>query len=142
MFEELSLLGIENHPTTGIEELLQSLQHKPAYQERFMVVSGQKIKSILIEQVAYFVSDGRYVKLVTKDNKKYLLDQSLESLEIKLNPADFYRINRKLIVCFDSIQQMIVWSKSRVKLELNPPTEEEVVVSIDKSGEFKKWLNS
>ena len=124
-----------------IQKLLDTIQQKEDYQERFMVVSGQKIKSILIEQVAYFLSEGRYVKLVTKTNEKYLLDQSLESLENKLNPSCFYRVNRQAIVSFYCIQQMIIWSKSRVKLELNPASEFDIIVSIDKSGEFKKWLN-
>ena len=132
---------IAEHTTFDFQKLLDSLQQKEAYQERFMVVSGQKIKSIPIEQVAYFLSEGRYVKLVTKSNEKYLIDQSLESLENKLNPSLFYRVNRQAIVGFTSIQQMIVWSKSRVKLELNPPSEFDIIVSIDKSGEFKKWLN-
>ncbi|MGV3695995.1 LytR/AlgR family response regulator transcription factor [Flavobacterium sp.] len=124
-----------------IKSLLESMQLKPEYQERFMVVSGQKIKSILISQVAYFVSDGRYVKLVTKTNEKYLLDMSLESLVPKLDPHLFFKINRQFIIGFDSIRQMIVWSKSRIKLELQPASESDVIVSIDNSGEFKRWLN-
>ncbi|WP_308992437.1 LytTR family DNA-binding domain-containing protein [Mariniflexile litorale] len=132
---------ILNSNPFDMQKLLEVMQQKEDYQERFMVVSGQKIKSILIDQVAYFLSEGRYIKLVTNNNEKYLLDQSLENLENKLNPNYFYRVNRQVIVSFTSIQQMIVWSKSRVKLELNPITEFDVIVSIDKSGEFKKWLN-
>lgn len=124
-----------------VRKLLETIIEKPTFQERFMVVSGQKIKSILIDQVAYFLSEGRYVKLVTKTGEKYLLDQSLESVEHKVDPNQFFRVNRQVIVGFDSIQQMIVWSKSRVKLELKPATEFDVVVSIDNSGEFKRWLN-
>lgn len=131
----------ENKIPIDFDKLLQTIHQKTNYQERFMVVSGQKIKSILIENVAYFISDGRYVKLITKSNEKYLLYQSLENIEHKIDPNIFYRINRKIIVSFTSIVQMIVWSKSRVKLELNPPLEEESIVSIDKSGEFKRWLN-
>ncbi|MFC4723570.1 LytR/AlgR family response regulator transcription factor [Geojedonia litorea] len=123
------------------QKFMETLHQKTNYQERFMVVSGQKIKSILIDQVAYFLSEGRYVKLITKSNERYLLDQSLESLENKLDPNIFYRINRQVIVSFHSIQQMIIWSKSRVKLELNPSAGFDIIVSIDKSGEFKKWLN-
>jgi len=123
------------------QKLMETLQQKDNYQERFMVVSGQKIKSILVDQVAYFLSEGRYVKLITKTNERYLLDQSLESLETKLDPNLFYRINRQAIVNFHSIQQMIIWSKSRVKLELSPQAGFDIIVSIDKSGDFKKWLN-
>ena len=129
------------NPEFDVKKLLETLVEKPAFQERFMVVSGQKIKSILIDQVAYFLSEGRYVKLVTKTNEKFLLDQSLESIEHKVDPNHFFRVNRQVIVGFDSIQQMIVWSKSRVKLELKPATDFDVVVSIDNSGEFKRWLN-
>ncbi|TBX67002.1 response regulator transcription factor [Flavobacterium silvisoli] len=124
-----------------MKKLLETIIDKPSFQERFMVVSGQKIKSISIDQVAYFLSEGRYVKLVSKNNEKFLLDQSLESIEHKVDPNHFFRINRQVIVGFDSIQQMIVWSKSRVKLELKPATDFDVVVSIDNSGEFKRWLN-
>ena len=106
-----------------------------------MVVSGQKIKSIQIADVAYFVSEGRYVKLITKSNEKYLLDQSLESVSHKVDPNSFFRVNRQVIVGFDAIQQMVVWSKSRIKLELKPVAESEVIVSIDNSGDFKRWLN-
>lgn len=129
------------NPGIDINALLEAMNKKPDYQERFMVVTGQKIKSILINEVAYFVSEGRYVKLITKSNEKYLLDQSLESLSHKVDPNLFFRVNRQVIVGFDAIQQMIVWSKSRIKLELKPAAELEVIVSIDNSGEFKRWLN-
>lgn len=124
-----------------LEKILATMAERPTYQERFMVVSGQKIKSIPVTEIAYFLSEGRYVKLVAKNQEKFLLDQSLESVEHKVDPNQFFRINRQVLVGFDSIQQMIVWSKSRVKLELKPPTDFEVVVSIDHSGAFKKWLN-
>lgn len=129
------------NPGIDIQALLESIHKKPEYQERFMVISGQKIKSIPVEQVAYFVSEGRYVKLVTKTNEKYLLDQSLENVSHKVDPNLYFRVNRQFIVGFESIQQMIVWSKSRIKLELKPAAEIDVVVSIDNSGNFKRWLN-
>lgn len=121
--------------------IIESLKEKPSFQERFMVVAGQKIRSIPIEQIAYFLSEGRYVKLITTSNEKFLLDQSLESVERKVDPNNFFRVNRQVIVGFNSIQHMIVWSKSRVKLELKPSTDFDVVVSIDNSGDFKRWLN-
>lgn len=114
---------------------------KKQYQKRFLVSSGQYIKSIAIEQVAYFVSDGRYSKMVTHSKERYLLDQSLESLMQKVDPNLFYRVNRQMIVSYEAIQKISVWSKSRVKLELLPATENDVIVSIDNSGGFKKWLN-
>lgn len=122
-------------------KLFESMNAKSVIQERFMVASGQRIRSIPVIDVAYFVSEGRYVKLVTKTNENYLLDQSLESIEHRLDPDNFFRVNRQVIVGFSAIRQMVSWSKSRVKIELIPPTDFDVVVSISNSGEFKQWLN-
>jgi hypothetical protein len=38
---------------------------------------------------------------------------------------------------------MVAYSRSRVKLELKPKADDELdtIVSIDRSSEFKKWLN-
>lgn len=121
--------------------IFEAIQLKQNYQERFMVISGQRIKSIPTEDIAYFLSEGRYSKLITYANEKFLLDQSLENIYTKVDPNLFFRVNRQAVVGFKSIQQMIIWSKSRVKLELKPSTETDIIVSIEKSGEFKKWLN-
>lgn len=129
------------NPLKELKTLFTAFQPIPNYQKRFLVTSGQKIKSIPTEQVAYFMTEGRYSKLVTKSNEKYLIDQSLEHLEQKIDPNLFYRVNRQALVSFNAIDQMIVWSKSRVKLALQPACESDIIVSIDKSSEFKRWLN-
>ena len=130
-----------NNNIPDYKSIFESIQNKKVFQERFMVTTGQRIKSIPIEEVAYFLSEGRYVKLISKSNEKFLLDLSLETVHSKLDPALFFRVNRQAIVSFKSIVQMIIWSKSRVKLELKPASEIDVIVSVDKSGDFKKWLN-
>lgn len=130
-----------NQVVPDYKSIFESIQNKKVFQERFMVTTGQRIKSIPIEEVAYFLSEGRYVKLITTSNEKFLLDLSLETVYSKVDPALFFRVNRQAIVSFKSILQMIIWSKSRVKLELKPASEIDIIVSVDKSGEFKKWLN-
>ena len=39
---------------------------------------------------------------------------------------------------------MVAYSRGRVKLELKPKADEELdtIVSIDRSADFRKWLNS
>lgn len=123
------------------KKLIELMNSKPIRQERFMVVSGQRIKSIPVGEIAYFISEGRYVKLVTRNNENYLLEQSLENIDNSVDPDIFFRVNRQVLVSFSAIRQMIVWSKSRVKLDLIPTTDFDVIVSINNSGEFKRWLN-
>jgi two-component system, LytTR family, response regulator LytT len=124
------------------QKLLEYMQQpKAEYKKRFLVSTGSKIKTISIEEVAYFFAEGRYVTLFTHSGQKFLIDQTMESLHDSLDPEHFYRINRQFIVSIKSIQQMYAWSKSRLKLVLEPASPEEVIVSIDRSSDFKKWLN-
>lgn len=132
-----------SNPMHGIDVggRLDNLQQKKGFQERFLAVSGKKMKSIPVHQVAYFMTQGRYTQLVTKTNEKYLIDHSLEHIINRVDPKLFFRINRQMIVGFDAIVHMIAWSRSRIKIELSPPAEIEVVSSIDNTAEFRKWLD-
>ena len=125
------------------KELLDSLKSAPEaqYQKRFMVYFGDRVKSIATEEVAYFFAEGKYVYLVSKEGKEYIIDFTLEKLVQSLDPQYFFRINRQFIICIECIQEMITYTKGRLKIELKPKSSREVIVSIERSSEFKKWLN-
>ena len=116
-------------------------EKKQEYQKRFMVTTGEKIKSIPVSEVAYFFGQQKYVFLITHDNRRYIIDYTLGKLEALLDPEQFFRINRQFIIGFDSISSMFSYSKSRVKIELEPASDIEAIVSIEKSRDFKDWLN-
>lgn len=124
-----------------IIDMFGSITQQQDYQKRFIVTSGDKIKSVQIEEVAYFFGQQKYVFLITGDNRKYIIDYTLGKLEEKLDPDRFFRINRQFIISFEAITNMFTYSKSRIKVELEPEPELEAIVSIDKSKKFKDWLN-
>lgn len=130
-----------NQPMPDWKQLIRSLE-KPEYQKRFMVNSGQKIKSIEVNDIAYLYADEKIVIMQQKDaGGRFPLDYTLDKLESVLDPEKFFRINRKLIVNMDAIKNMFPYSKGRIVLELQPRPEFETVVSIDRAAEFKQWLN-
>ncbi len=111
------------------------------YKERFLVqIGGTKLKSISVENVAYFFADDKYTFLITRDNEKYICDHTITNLSQEVDPKQFYQVNRKYIIHISSIVQMIHYSKSRIKIDLNPPTPDDVIVSVERSPDFKKWL--
>ena len=120
---------------------LAKLITKKEYQKRFVVRFGQTIKAIAADDIAYFFTQtgGTYFK--TFKDRTYPIDISLDKLEPLLDPLIFFRINRQFIVNFNSIQEMYSYSKSRVKMELKPSCEFDVIASTDRSGSFKKWLS-
>jgi DNA-binding LytR/AlgR family response regulator len=52
----------------------------------------------------------------------------------------FFRINRKVIVNISSVTKISTWFNSRLKLQLNPPVGEDIVVSRERVKDFKTWL--
>ena len=48
-------------------------------------------------EVSYFKADEKYVSVVTKHSKSYILDTSLKQLEEKL-PASFIRVHKAYLV--------------------------------------------
>ena len=115
----------------------------PSYQERFLVHVGARMRSVTVPEIAYFMAEGKYLHLITRDGKDYLLDRTLTDVGEKLSPDLFFRINRRLIVSFEAIREMIRYSGSRIKVVLDPPLPEgeEAFVSTDRVQAFRQWLN-
>jgi DNA-binding LytR/AlgR family response regulator len=79
--------------------------------------------------------------LVSGDTgRRYPTDYTLDKLEELLDPSIFFRINRQFIVGIKSIKEMQMHSKGRVKIDLEPESDQETVVSVERSAAFKKWL--
>lgn len=113
---------------------------KPDYIKRLVVRYGEVIRAIEIKDAAYFYSEEKIVFMTLKDGKTYPVDFTLDHLEMRLDPELFFRINRKFVISYHAIGKMISYSKSRIKITLNPPCSLESVSSTERSGEFKEWL--
>jgi two-component system, LytTR family, response regulator LytT len=112
----------------------------PDYMKRLVVRYGEVIKAVEIKDVAYFYSEEKIVFMALKEGKAYPVDFTLDHLETRLDPELFFRINRKFMISYHSIDKMISYSKSRIKITLNPPCSLESISSTERSGEFKEWL--
>ncbi len=137
--------SLKSSSNIDFDELIAQIQgKKPDYKKRFLIQFGEKIKKVEVAEIAYFYVLDRGIYLKTFDCKSFPIDFSLDRLEMLINPSVFFRINRKFLINIDSISNMIALSRGRVKLELKPKVEDELetIVSIDRSSDFKKWMNS
>jgi len=127
------------------DALLSQIQGKqPDFKKRFLIQIGEKIRKVEVSEIAYFYAMEKGCFLRTFSGNNYPSEYTLDKLETLLDPAHFFRINRKYLVNMDAISNMVAWSRGRVKLELKPKTDEEfdTIVSIARSSDFKKWLSS
>ena len=124
---------------TLVKELQQKL-HLKEYRKRFLVKHAQKLVSIEVEDIAYFYSDGRLNFFKTSDNRKFVVDYTMDELEEMLDPDKYFRISRSFYVSVDSIDKIEDYFGNRLMLQLKPAVDKEALVSREKVTEFKKWM--
>jgi len=135
-------LRYQSQSLPNMTQLIKSLKAtEPVYKTRFLVKVGQTFVTIFTHDIAYFVADHKVSHLVTVTGKRHIVDQTLEELEDQLNPKLFFRLNRQFITSVNSITRLHNYFNRKLKVELNPPTDIEVLVSREKAAEFKKWLD-
>lgn len=125
------------------QDSLQQLQHhwgEKNYKTRFMVKIGEHLRAINSPDILLFYAEGRTIFLYTTEGRRFVVDYTLDQLEELLNPQHFYRINRSHIVALQSIQEVVVYSSSRLRVVTNPAFKEELIVSREKVGAFKQWF--
>ena len=108
--------------------------------ERFTVKVGEHIKMIKTTDISCFYSFDKGTFIQTSDSRNYLIDYSLDDLCNVVDEQKFYRVNRKYLVNVDFIKDMISYTNSRLKLILEPYSEDEIIVSRERVRDFKKWL--
>ncbi|MES2733912.1 MAG: LytTR family DNA-binding domain-containing protein [Bacteroidota bacterium] len=110
------------------------------YKKRFLVKSGEQLVPVSEEEIAFFMSTNELVLLAKTDGKKFLVDYTLEQLERLLHPELFFRINRQFIAHLQGIHKIHTYFNGKLKLQLIPEVNEEVMVSREKVPPFKRWL--
>ena len=110
--------------------------------KRFLIRLGDNYKALNASDIAYIFSDCGLSFAYTFESNRYLLDQPLSDLSAQLDSEDFFRINRNCIVNNQSIQKISNWFNNRLKLQLNPNTKEDVIVSRERVKDFKTWMGA
>jgi two-component system, LytTR family, response regulator LytT len=127
----------------NIESLVKELQEKlqlKDYRKRFLVRHAQKLVSVDTDEIAYFFSDGRLNFFKTHDNKKFVVDYTMDELEEMLDPQKYFRISRSFYISVNSVEQIHDYFGNRLLLHLRPAVDKESIVSREKVTDFKKWM--
>lgn len=125
----------------SINRILENFnQKKSGFRNRFLVNLGSRLIPVSINEVAYFYAEDKIVFLITQDEKKYMVNFSLEKLEEELDPSLFFRANRQYIISVNSIINVHTYFNYKLKVDVNPQIEGEIIISRKKAKDFKEWL--
>jgi len=110
------------------------------YKRNFLIYHRERILPLSVDEIAYFYLSNEMVRCCTHGRDKYYVDQSLDKIEGQIDPKDFFRANRQYIISRKSVISAGQYFQRKLKLDLKPPPEDEVVISKTRSSAFKKWL--
>ena len=86
-------------------QILRTAVHGNTWIERFSIRNGDEVLLIPANEVCWFHAEDKYVFLHTED-REYIYNATLKELETKLNPSEFIRINKSVIVSISRIQKL------------------------------------
>jgi DNA-binding LytR/AlgR family response regulator len=123
-----------------IESIINQLQ--PKTKERFLVKIGEHYRSIQVSKINCFYIKDRCNFINVDNGKNYAIDYSLEKVEDLIDSKMFFRVNRNFIINFSAIQDIVMYSSSRLKIMLtNWDDNDEILVSRERVAEFKEWMD-
>lgn len=117
------------------------LAEKHSYRNHIAVSKGDELIILDIKNINYFVSESNKVFAVTDEESPYQLSESLQELEQTLNPREFFRINRQYIVNIKAINKICNGSNSKLSVKINNCKNYPIILSKQKSAQFKVWIN-
>ena len=129
-------MGNQDH--SWLKNLFQS--PGSSYKKRFLIKSGDQLRYILVDEIAYFEFDEGLVFAHLVSGDRVIIDQSLDELQEVLDPCEFFRINRKIMVHLRSIKRIHPYFNRRLSVYLEPD-QKNVVVSRERVQGFKDWLD-
>jgi DNA-binding LytR/AlgR family response regulator len=137
-YRQLHMAG-DSGLAARLERLVQEMS--PArYKERLLIKRGQQLHFLKTSLMAHCHADGKLCFATDFNGHSYLLDNHLQELEGTVDPRQFYRVNRQLLVNIEAIRRVHTWLGGRLKLDLLPPTQADTIVSRERVNGFKDWL--
>lgn len=130
--------GMTSSGQQAIEQICRMMMKN--HRSRFLIRVGEHLRPLETVDVACFYAEQRATFATTKRGQCYDIDFTLDQLEQELDPAHFFRVNRGMLVQLDAIRDVVIYSGSRLCLKLQVDTERPILVSRERVGAFKKWM--
>ncbi|NIF06120.1 response regulator transcription factor [Chryseobacterium sp. Tr-659] len=142
---ELAVIKLENlhfekeQKEIGIRMVESSLMKR--VKNRFLVNSREGYLYVESKNIAYFYSEEKVVMLHTSDDKRYIINYTLDQLEGQLTTDLFFRVSRNCITNIKAIKGIKKVINSRLAIEFEPACPHEIIVSRVRVQNFLEWLN-
>ena len=123
---------------SSIKEAL--LKYDRSYKKRFTIKKRNGIKLVETNQIKYFEANGDFCILIDHQEQKHSVNMSLTSIEEKVDPQQFFRVNRSQLINIAFIDKIQRYHKNKLSISLRQH-EQIIFTSSTTTAQFRKWLD-
>lgn len=128
--QALASVGIAVPEATGVAPT-------HAYLERIAVESRGQVRVVLVDQIDHITASGVYAELHVGD-KTYVVRERMQALEERLNPNQFFRVHRSIIVQLNRIDVLLRQAGGDYTLRLKGGAQ--LPVSRNRIEQLERWM--
>ena len=129
---------LEHHFVGNIRKIIGSQLPPP---QRIVARKGTEFITLESPDIAYFYTEHKVVFVRSRAGDQFMVDENLSELESRLNPQEFFRINRKYIVSIKAIERFKP-DNGKIRITLCPSVKEDIHVSKETAPGFRKWIGA
>ena len=97
-------------PAAGVRRLLAQIEsQRSRYQRRILVRAHGRIFFLRVEEIDWLEAADNYIRIHTPTGT-HLIRERLSAMENRLDPDQFLRIHRSVIVNVDRIKELVPWT--------------------------------
>ena len=111
------LIALLQHGPTAVAAAASSSEQPAKYLERIAVQMRGKMRVVPVAQIDYVTASGQYVELHVGAHR-YIIRDSLQNLEERLDPEHFVRVHRSAIVRLSLVDTLLRSEGSDYQVQL------------------------
>ena len=113
-----------------------------APKEKFLIRLNDRIVPVHTRDIAYFYSEAKNSYIVTKQNRTFVMDDSLDTIEQSIPRDGFFRISRSCIIAESAIESVakLLGGRLRISLVHGLDSYTDLTVSRARVDAFMSWL--
>lgn len=111
---------------------------EPGYAQQIAAHSNKRIRLVNVGDIRYIVSEHRLVTIYTLDGERFWTNETLQQLQQRLDPQQFFRIHRSSLINLTAKFDIEPWEDGRLRLHY--PDESTLTVAREPAKELRHRL--
>lgn len=109
--------------------------------QRILTYVRNELVSTLVTDIAYVYVESTITYIICNDGKKTTSSDSLDKVYSMLKKEFFFKANRQFIVAISAIEKITKYENSKLKIQVKPKSEIDIIIGKNKASAFKQWLD-